>query len=874
MTGYMHAKLAMYIQEMVDAINQAIKDANRNKTRYVAIQGQLHTNKTGNSYYTFTLEGDWEPPANTSVQIEIDQDDPERTIAGTILSTLNAQITLVTEVPLPQSILTKVTLFEATVWLLEKLLKALEFLQEQGETLAQMAAKTYGLLPCYEGQGKRKAHIATFTADADQNRAITIGMESERIFLIGPPGSGKTSVESALAIEYLLANETVLLAAYTNVALDNAMKRLKQYCEESGNEHLIKEHRIVRIGRTQDLAGKAYQDISLQGIVDQHLGQFAQERDKLRQEQSDLESSIAHLSRDLSARQEQWMERRQELLARLTPACQERALREAREGQRLENIATRLATIATERQAEQEKKLAAEQAAKAWAAALPAHIEHRRVCHQALERKIEELLSLRTSSPPGRIVSRLLGVTKQSLTAEVEQCQANLDRAKQAVTAHEQNRDAAYLAAYQSETQILTLDNEERQLRREQRSVTVDGQRLQVLAAQIAQDEQALKEGDGDIAVAEEELARERTNYHQVMARLKEIEDEQRTVTSRVIDNAKFIGTTLTGITTSPHLRDRVFDAVMIDEASMASLIIALVAVARATRHVGIFGDPLQLPPIVKLKDKKETQLAEYWLGTELFSHLKLTLNDADAGTNQVVLLSQQSRMLPEIAAPVSQYIYGGRLKNRVDPNRIPIRLAPHPEWPLMLVDTSDVDRDKPKGEQKVCHAKRPAHSTSKYNLYHVDCVVQLVLELLPQLANLPVGEPRIGIVTPYAAQKTKLQKALREHGLLHLIHVGTVHSFQSIEYPCIIFDTVEGYGIPIKQFTSNAWGRQGIAHSATRLINVAHSRARDKLIYVANVDYIRQEPYRKEHVLTKFVNYAYEQGHIGSCELLKRTKL
>lgn len=236
MGNNMHPELEKTIQEMIEAINEAIDDANRNKTRYTAVRGLHHTSGAGGSYYTFVLQDDWEPGPNTSVLIEIDPDDPEHTIPGTILSTLNAQITLVTETPLPQAALTGITLLEATVWLLEKLRAALIALLERGETPAQMAAKTFGLLPSYEGTGQRSARIAGFIPDPDQERAIALGMESERLFLIGPPGTGKTSVESALAIEHLLADKTVLVAAYTNGALDNAMRRLSSTARKAATD--------------------------------------------------------------------------------------------------------------------------------------------------------------------------------------------------------------------------------------------------------------------------------------------------------------------------------------------------------------------------------------------------------------------------------------------------------------------------------------------------------------------------------------------------------------------------------------------------------------------------------------------------------------
>ena len=69
MVNHMHPELGRIILEMSEAINEAIDDANRHKTRYTAVQGQQHTPGGGSSYYTFVLENDWEPGPNTSVLI-------------------------------------------------------------------------------------------------------------------------------------------------------------------------------------------------------------------------------------------------------------------------------------------------------------------------------------------------------------------------------------------------------------------------------------------------------------------------------------------------------------------------------------------------------------------------------------------------------------------------------------------------------------------------------------------------------------------------------------------------------------------------------------------------------------------------------------
>ena len=615
----------------------------------------------------------------------------------------------------------------------ERLRDALLRLRAQGETPARMGAKTFGLLPCAQGRGERRACIHTFTPDQDQVQAIEKGMASERLVLIGPPGTGKTSTESALAVEYLLAGKTVLLTAHTNVALDSALKRLKQHCEQSGNASFFKQHRIIRVGISRDLADDVSSDITLQGIVDQQLGRLAQERDQLQQELSNLETEITHLSRDFKKRQEQWLQQRSIYQKRLIVDQKRQKELEECERQRLAIIANRLIAISEERQAAQEYLELGEQTIQHETTMLQTCITRCHDCEQALAAKNDEHLSFCSGSIMDRLVARVFGVTEQSLIKEVEAGQKQLIAAKLAVTEQERHRDAAYVRVFQSRTRLGALDVEEQQLRENQQLVTDDAIHLQKLAIQIEHDMQALRAGDEEVAQKKDLLHRKQQSYNQRTVRLSKIEDEQRMAASRIIANAQLIATTLTGITTSPYLRERMFDATIIDEVSMASLAVILVAVSRATRHVALFGDPMQLGPIIQLSDKRKTPLAAYWLGTDLFSHLGITLKDTETHRNQTVLLSQQLRMLP------------------------------------------------------------------------------------------------------------------------------------GVEYPCIIFDTTEGDDVSIGQFTSNTWGRHGIPHDATRLINVAHSRARDKLIYIANVDYIRQELYRKEHVLTKFVDYTDEKGHVDS---------
>lgn len=857
---------------MLQATREAIADAQRqSKEHHVVTQGKQERTRSTGARYTFFVSDDWEPREQTHVQIHLTSSGgTPQEIAGTILSLVNNQLTLETETPLPETSLKKLTLVEHDAWLLERLQEALLRLQEQGENEAQMGSKLFGFQTLSEGDGTRQAQIASFMPNADQARAIARGMESEVLLVIGPPGTGKTATESALIIEYLLAEKTVLLAAHTNKALDTVMRRLKAYCEQSGNAALVTSHQLVRAGTSLDLADDIYQDITLQGIVNQRLGELTQERDQLQEELSTLRETITQNTAALHVKQTRWKKIRKKWQEDCQQMRQAQTLLEEREQQRLAALERRLVALQEDQDRQQERQGEAERTLQKRTEAVLTAQALREKQEQALLTKKSELVAFRAHSLPVRLLSQLTGRTEQVLLREEQRCQKNLEHAIQALAEQEKCQEVAFLQKSKVTSQMDKLEEEKQQLQRAQRMVTNEEKHRETLTAALQEAENAIEQGDKKLADLEKDLSRLQAFCASRERRLADLANRQQRITLEVIKEARLIGTTLSGITTHPYLRDRLFDAILIDEASMASLPLLLVAAAHATRHIALFGDPNQLAPIIRLTEKKQAQAAAYWLGTDVFSHLQVRLEDADQGTRHAVFLSEQARMHPVIAAPISQLIYGGRLKNRQESERTFLSLAPCPQQALLLIDTGDVDQRKQPGEPKVCQATRPPRGSSKYNLYHVQCVVQLVTMLLPQVSQRE--PPQIGIITPYSAQKAKIRQTLQEKGLLSLVHVGTVHSFQSVEYPCIIFDTTEGYEVPIRQFISNHWGRNGIPSDATRLLNVAHSRAQDKLIYLANLTYIRQDAHRKKHLLTHLVNTVAEHGYLRSSVLFEST--
>ncbi|MBV9616234.1 MAG: hypothetical protein JO031_12325 [Ktedonobacteraceae bacterium] len=103
-----------------------------------------------------------------------------------------------------------------------------------------------------------------------------------------------------------------------------------------------------------------------------------------------------------------------------------------------------------------------------------------------------------------------------------------------------------------------------------------------------------------------------------------------------------------------------------------------------------------------------------------------------------------------------------------------------------------------------------------------------------------------------------------RQHTDLEILsRIGTVHACQGLEFDALIFDLVESPGLRIAPFLKGGWGSE-----AMRLTNVAVTRARHKLLIVANMDYIRTEP---QHSLLRQVTEQACQKKCVPAELFPR---
>jgi hypothetical protein len=77
------ADLDGLVEQVIEAVRQAIEEAKKDNPIHTAVNGHAET-RGSNVFYTFTLEDEWEPEANSSIHVLPDPEDPERAIAGTI----------------------------------------------------------------------------------------------------------------------------------------------------------------------------------------------------------------------------------------------------------------------------------------------------------------------------------------------------------------------------------------------------------------------------------------------------------------------------------------------------------------------------------------------------------------------------------------------------------------------------------------------------------------------------------------------------------------------------------------------------------------------------------------------------------------------
>ena len=306
-----------------------------------------------------------------------------------------------------------------------------------------------------------------------------------------------------------------------------------------------------------------------------------------------------------------------------------------------------------------------------------------------------------------------------------------------------------------------------------------------------------------------------------------------------VLNNCRVLGATSTKVSLKPE-DFKNFDVVVVDEASMLILPAAAFVASLSKDKVIFAGDFRQIPPIVRSND----DLVNQWVAPSIFDKVNAEERIKDNKTKNFIILRRQYRMNEKICEVINKVFYDGRLitdKSVKTTEKYPQLIKDN----LILINTSSA----------YPFVNSPKRSFSRYNLLHALAIRNLCNYLKE---NEVIKDAKsLGVTTPYSYQTSLIRDCIKELGI-NDVACGTVHSFQGDEKNIMIFDITDSHGANPSQLieTSDVGGK------ASKVINVALSRAKDVLIIFANMNYLNDQ-LADTSILRKILNDFERRGTV-----------
>lgn len=336
--------------------------------------------------------------------------------------------------------------------------------------------------------------------------------------------------------------------------------------------------------------------------------------------------------------------------------------------------------------------------------------------------------------------------------------------------------------------------------------------------------------------------------YGKVSQEVLKLEKEIKTIRKKIrleerkyVDHARILATTVSKIHADSLFDHKKYDVVMFDEVSMAYVAQILCAATFAKERFICVGDFRQLSPIAQSKAKDS-------LNKDVFSFLGISDGLGHIYAHPwLVMLDEQRRMHPGISIFANNSVYAKLLKDHLSvltSRESIVNRGPFIGHAMNLIDLTGT----------YCATGKNSDN-SRFN------IMSAVLSFGSALAAEASGETSVGIITPYAAQTRLVRAMIQDYRKESKTETtcATVHQFQGSERNVIVFDAVESY-----PSTKTGWlMSKNDNGSVTRLINVAVTRARGKLITVANRGYWVNKFSGSDHAFYKLVQHLLQSGNV-----------
>lgn len=331
--------------------------------------------------------------------------------------------------------------------------------------------------------------------------------------------------------------------------------------------------------------------------------------------------------------------------------------------------------------------------------------------------------------------------------------------------------------------------------------------------------------------LVEKELAQKSEELKPLEEKLATLQAELANLGQIILNDALAVFCTLTKSYVGKELEGQKFDAVIVDEISMALPPLIFLAAGRAKSRVVLVGDFLQLPPIVR----SDTEIANEVLGTDTF-RLAGVADDLKPSKNCSALtrLTIQRRMLTEIADVARHLLYNqaGDLYDHDDVKKRKVEeenpwLDFLPKNPLIIVDTADL----------YCWSGKQPGTLSRFNMYSAMLSVEIAALAAKKIKKPLFNDPQpIGIISPFAAQRRLLCKLISDMELDQWVTAGTIHTFQGNQADLIIFDSVLD-----EPYYAARLSNPKAFDDVRRELNVAVTRARNKFVFVGSSEWLNK---------------------------------
>ncbi len=638
-----------------------------------------------------------------------------------------------------------------------------------------------------------------------QQKAIEAGIKSKDLALVlGPPGTGKTTIIVEWALYYMRQRKRVLISSKNNKAVDNAFDRIADYMEKYPE---FKDLVIARVGNPE----KVQANVVPYMLENQHQkmqDKILANSDKWHRIISSTLALIDNATAIIKEEKENF-ERAFSLKEQLTDYY-------AKIKEQLNIAASLSAEIAAEEK-RVAKQLADFAAAKEDFAAKGIYLEE-----DSKKNLLARLFHMRETRWIRKEYTRLEAYLRDFRL---------VDNSPALIGAY--NTSSLQLIALLGNDDFVSIKAEYTKLDEylgSKPDITIATELpFDSITYKFSTNKSELEDFVAAIATLGEKTKQIRTvlaDWH------TNVSDKDNTVlTNLLASHLSVVGATCIGINTNRDVQDLDFDVAIIDEAGQIQIHDAIVPMSRATRTL-MLGDHKQIPPSV------DRELLEHCdnegIDTSLLkkSFFEYLFEQKGLPERNKVLLNTQFRMPEEVADIISTWFYNKKYQTTGDKKKgvMPLLLPEVFKSPLVIIDTSD---QAPNVRREVTEYDRESNKKSRYNPCEARIIAKVLqkIDILSPDCKVKFGD--IGIISALKRQKEEIQSVVRkEFPLLSRSNIeamiATLDSFQGQEREIIIYSCTR----------SNDRNEIGFLNELRRL-NVALSRCKSQIVIVGDFDFL-----------------------------------